>query len=394
MLRALLLSLGLVAVSPSLDEVAPAADDLVCNQEPGNRFFWVERAFCDLELAGPGLARGIVIWNHGISGTAEQWRAPAPLAFRLLQARGWDVIAIKRHNLAETAVDRSLYRAVERTLEEVRRQRARGYRRVVLAGQSFGGYITLDAAEQSSDLFAVIAMAPGVRSSGADGRLDPSITERSLMRVKTERVALVLPKDDALFGFMVRGERANRILSARPLSYLLIDELSGISGHGGAMGGRFALRYGSCLDDFLSTPTLPAGRFVCPPIDESSVIRQLLLPDPRTVRFLEDPSAAPPRLGYLVGRWYALLDDTLILFGMVDGPSPARVWFQWTTVQSGGGRYDAQIADTRISFTLPEGARVVVEPGSGDPLLTWTSADGKRVTHATLIEMKGARSAR
>jgi hypothetical protein len=34
--------------------------------------------------------------------TNPSWGAPAPPAFRLLQARGWDVIMLKRHHLAET----------------------------------------------------------------------------------------------------------------------------------------------------------------------------------------------------------------------------------------------------------------------------------------------------
>ena len=76
--------------------------DLACNQEPGNRFYWLERAFCDLSPNGPERAHGIVIWNLGISGTAESWKAPAPPSFRLLQTRGWDVIMLKRHNPSST----------------------------------------------------------------------------------------------------------------------------------------------------------------------------------------------------------------------------------------------------------------------------------------------------
>src|SRR3989454_2328284 len=151
-----------------------------CQQAPGNRFYWVERAFCDLEPSGPEKARGLIVWNHGISGTLESYKAPAPLAFRLLQARGWDVIMIKRHNLAETMAGGPLHRTVQRTLEEVKAQRKLGYRKIVLAGQSFGGYVTLDAADEAPDIFAAVALAPGVRAGSATGRLDASITDRLL----------------------------------------------------------------------------------------------------------------------------------------------------------------------------------------------------------------------
>ena len=85
--------LAVVLLSSPLTAAA-ASEDLACNQEPGNRYFWVERAFCDLPAHGPESAQGAVIWNHGISGTSRSWMAPAPPALRLLQARGWDVIML------------------------------------------------------------------------------------------------------------------------------------------------------------------------------------------------------------------------------------------------------------------------------------------------------------
>src|SRR5438093_12376797 len=51
-------------------EVSAQADDLACAQQPGNRFFWVERAFCDLALNGPDRANGV---SSGTTG------CPAPI---------------------------------------------------------------------------------------------------------------------------------------------------------------------------------------------------------------------------------------------------------------------------------------------------------------------------
>lgn len=144
-------------------------DSMRCGQTPLNRWFWSERAFCDMAWHGPSKASGVVIWNHGIHGTVMQYTAPVPPVFRLLQARGWDVVKIARNNLGETSGEQSLYRAVQRTLEEVAARRREGYARVILAGQSFGGYITLDAAESSKDIHGVVAMAPGVRAIGGAG---------------------------------------------------------------------------------------------------------------------------------------------------------------------------------------------------------------------------------
>ena len=101
----------------------------MCNQQPGNRYFWLERAFCDLPANGPERAHGVVLWNHGISGTTQSWMAPAPPALRLLQGRGWDVIMLKRHHAAEG--DNTLYRTVQRTLEEAKALKKAGYRKDV-----------------------------------------------------------------------------------------------------------------------------------------------------------------------------------------------------------------------------------------------------------------------
>ncbi len=243
--------------------VGAQPDELACGQLPGNRFCWVGRAFCDLATQGPERANG----------------------------RGWDVFMLKRHHAAET--NNTLYRTVQRTLQEAAALKKSGYRKIVLAGQSFGGYVTLEAVDTSPDIDAAIALAPGVRDLGATGRLDASITDRILSRAKVGRLALLFPKNDALFGNLVRGESADKILSRRTIPYLLLDETSGINGHGGGVTGRFALRYGPCLADFLAAPTLPPGRFVCPPVtDEWLLVRELLLPSAMNrPSFLREASA-------------------------------------------------------------------------------------------------------
>ena len=98
-----------------------------------------------MKVYGPEHARGIVIWNHGVMGTLVQHTAPPALALRLLRASGWDVIKLNRHNLGEGAD--SYRRAEQRTEEEVKAPRARGYRRVALEVGA------------STELFAAVAFA-------------------------------------------------------------------------------------------------------------------------------------------------------------------------------------------------------------------------------------------
>ncbi len=370
--------------------------DLPCGQEPGSRFFWVERAFCDLETHGPEKARGIVIWNHGISGTAEAYRAPAALALRLLNGRGWDAIRINRHNLGEAGDEagraRSLDRAVERTAGEIRAQRARGYRRIALAGQSFGGYITLETAAGQRELFAAVALAPGLTSTaaGAD-RIDLSITDRLLQASRAERVAVVFPQGDALFGHLTRGPGALRALGGRTNPYLVIDETApSIAGHGGATGGRFALRYGICLAEFLSANSLPAGRVSCPEGQEWAAARELLLrPWPAGARLLRDGSQLPPDVAALAGLWYGLMGESVIVLGLLEpGGARPRILYRAATPRVSGRIYAGRVEEGELRARLGSAtaATIAVRPAADGAAaeLVWTSADGGRTLRATL----------
>lgn len=387
--RGLWLGLWLLGLSS-----APAAraqePELRCGQEPGSRFFWTEWGFCDLPPHGPEKARGLVIWNHGIAGTAEQYKAAPALALRLLHPRGWDILKLNRNNLGETR-DLSLARAAERNAAEIRTQLARGYRRVVLAGQSFGGYIALETAAGSRDVFGVVAMAPGVTARGGVDRLDPSITERLIAEVKARRLALVLPQGDALFDNRVRGPGVLRALAGRPAPYLLIDETAtAVTGHGGGLGGRFALRYGHCLADFLSAADAPPpGRIVCSGGREAAAARDLLLtPWPAGAPPTRDgdaPAAFPPPPG---GFWYGLVGETVVVAIVLRGEGDAlRVLYRAASPNVSGGVHPARWQGDELRATLGEGSvpSIALRRAPGNALeLHWTSADGGRTLRTTL----------
>ena len=378
-----------LAAAPARGADAP---DLRCDQEPGNRFFWTEWGFCDLEAHGPVKARGVVIWNHGISGNNEQYKAPPALALRILHARGWDVVKINRNNLGETSRT-SLARATERTEAEIQTQRARGYRRIVLAGQSFGGYITLETAEGQRDLFGVVAMAPGVTARGGIDRIDPSVTERLLQDSKATRLAIVFPPGDALFDNRVRGPGALKILARRGEPYLLVDETAqAISGHGGATGGRFALRYGLCLADFLSPDAPPPGRFPCPEGREGAAARALLLRGRMAeARPVADTGSLPAGFAPFQGLWYGLLGETVVVTGLVHGEgNEPQAFYRAVAARASGGVYPARVEGGRLHSTLGGGRAptMTLTPGRAGALeLAWTSADGQRTLRGTLAPL-------
>ncbi len=383
----MLASAFLLAAAPARPADAP---DLRCEQEPGNRFFWTEWGFCDLEPHGPEKARGLVLWSHGIAGTAEQYKSPPAMALRVLHARGWDVMKINRNNLGETGS--SLSRAAARAEEEVRTQRSRGYRRIVLAGQSFGGYISLETAADRPDVFGVVAMAPGVTSRGGGDRLDPSVTERLLADSKAARVALVFPAGDELFNHSARGAGALKVLARRGRPYFLVDETTpAIAGHGGATGGRFALRYGTCLAEFLAVDA-PTGRFPCPEGREGEAARALLLRGRwEGTKPLAEGSTLPEAFAPFTGLWFGLLEETVVITGLVEseGQAPQLV-YRAVAARATGGRYAVRAEGGRLHATLgsDRAPTMTLAPGrAGRMELEWTSADGRRTLRGTLVPL-------
>ena len=331
---------------PHAWELTMASDPLRCGQEPGSRFSWLEHGFCDMNVHGAETARGMVIWNHGIMGTLVQHAAPPALALRLLQTSGWDIVKISRHNLGESAD--SYRRGEERTSEEVKAQRARGYRRVVVAGQSFGGRVALELAA-SPDLFGAVAFAPGMETTSGNTRTQAPTDER-LRRATVDRLAVIFPGGDDLFGNIVRGVTAGPVLAARGRPYLLLDEGAGLKGHGGGTGGNFALRYGRCLEDFLNAETVADTRFQCASGGGWAVARALLPAIPPQVRVTAGTDAIPG------GLWYGILGESIIAFAVVDIGKPGlHVLFTFVTSASsrGGGVYEATLegAALKVAFT-------------------------------------------
>src|SRR5260370_34310699 len=123
--------------------------------------YGTEPAYESYPAKGSDKALGLVIWNHGVDGQLPQYKGPPIPAIEGLAARGWDVIKLNRNPVWENSWANAGQRHVARVAEEVAAARKEGYRRIVVAGQSYGGAIALAAAGAIDPLWAVIATAPG-----------------------------------------------------------------------------------------------------------------------------------------------------------------------------------------------------------------------------------------
>ena len=197
---------------------------------------------------GPTRAEGVVIWSHGRSIDAEDSLAPTPEYVTEMRKAGWDTFRLNRLRAGDTLAASGA--ALASYAEQFK---ASGYHRVVLAGQSFGAFISLIAADRSAAVDAVIGTAPAAYGNFEDNyatfRLNATKLYELLENVRHARVALVFFHGDE-FDPGGRGERALEILARRDLPSLIIDQPARLVSHWAASTHAFTTRFGDCLASF------------------------------------------------------------------------------------------------------------------------------------------------
>ena len=201
---------------------------------------------------GPASAKGIIIWSHGRSLTREDSESQTPLYLSLFADQGWDVARFNRPRLIDKLAD-----STADLTARVHALRAQGYSRIVLAGQSYGGFIALGVAQNNPDVDTVIATAPAAYGNFFDSyeswEANRSMLDKLLKGVgEHTRVALAFFHGDD-YDPGGRGEQARALLTAAHTPFMLIDQPRDLVGHLAANTGLFVRRYGSCLVTFAET---------------------------------------------------------------------------------------------------------------------------------------------
>jgi pimeloyl-ACP methyl ester carboxylesterase len=252
-----------------------------------------------------------------------------------------------------------------------------GYKQVVLAGQSFGAFLALMAADSSADVDAVIATAPAAYGSFDDfydsWKLNASKLYPLLEQVKRARVMVFYFHGDD-FDPGGRGEQSRTILSKRGVGYAVVDQPAFLTGHWASSTGLFLRRYGNCIRDFANDDKL-AGEMACEPQWGATPSAELKLP----------PELADPKLGR----------DATASTSPTGSASPA----------ADSGKVAGGFRDTWYGF-YPNGREVLfgVETVRGDDLTAvysigpsvdnkhpsaWTRRKGRIIDDAFVFEEKG-----
>lgn len=224
----------------------PPADsgwrDAMRETVPDARFLWW----------GPDRARGVVLWAHGRGPSGEDSRGRQPQAWlRHLNNAGFDVWRFDRDPAADFT-----NRAAGWMRSDLAALRARGYRRVVVAGQSRGGWNALQALDTPGLAEVTIAIAPAALAS-----MDEAGQARQMAALRgvvagarpggQGRVAVANFRDDPFDGLPEERAAALRALAPAAGAFLLIDRPEGLAGHAAGASNAFALRFGPCLLRFV-----------------------------------------------------------------------------------------------------------------------------------------------
>jgi dienelactone hydrolase len=246
---------------------------------------WLEPAYADHAVLGPGKATGAVIWSHGRSIDSEDYEAETPPYIAVLANSGWDTFRFNR----ERSYD-SLALSARMLTAEAHRLKLEGYRQIALAGQSFGAFLSLMAADASDDVDAVVATAPAAYGSFTDfydsWRLNATKLYPLLEQVRHARVMVFYFHGDD-FDPGGRGERSREILLGRKLPFVVVDQPPSLTSHWAAGEPQFAELFGRCILEFLETPALGTDARC----DEGTLIAGTVDGVPRQM------AAAPPASG-------------------------------------------------------------------------------------------------
>jgi dienelactone hydrolase len=191
---------------------------------------------------------------------------------RLFAEGGWDIVLVQRNQFCEGSWSAKGSEYVANLVHEVHAAKTKGYRRILVAGQSMGAGTALGAAGKTTEIDGVLAFALSHgRGSCRDARtFQPEMIafheeqiKLALLEARSQRLLISMGKDDHCIGHSF-SPLVSTALATKDMAYIYLDESMAISGHGAAISKRFASLYGDCILRFFAPEDPPEhGRHIC-----------------------------------------------------------------------------------------------------------------------------------
>lgn len=217
---------------------------------PDPRFLWW----------GPASGRGVLLFAHGRAARGADSRGGQPQNWtRHFNNNGYDIWRFDRHPASDETQQAAGW--MRRALTTLRSQ---GYRHIVVAGQSRGGWNTLMMLDQPGLADVHIAIAPAAHGdTGSPSHLRQLDELRGIVGAAAgagrARLAIASFRDDPFDADTDRRAALFRELGGRAGAFLFIDRPERPVGHGGGNSAEFSYVFGPCLLRFATEPNAPSA---------------------------------------------------------------------------------------------------------------------------------------
>jgi dienelactone hydrolase len=203
-------------------------------------------------VRGPKVAKGVIIWSHGYFRGIDATQGQPQGYVSRFHAAGWDVYRYNREYIDQ------MHKEIAEMIDSIAAARQAGYAKVVIAGQSHGAWISLEAFARNAAVDGVISVSPAHHGSPPTSGARSDF--RELLRQMRKRSAPDLPVVIALFdkdSYDPGGRFADirDMLEDAKFPLYYIDRPAELTGHGAGNGASFNERFGPCIARFvLDTP--------------------------------------------------------------------------------------------------------------------------------------------
>jgi pimeloyl-ACP methyl ester carboxylesterase len=307
-------------------------------------FVWSEWETSVVERRGPERAEGLLLYFHG-HGAWHSYLDPIPIIFtEMANVAAWDVMRINRLPIADLEEqDADILGLVAKRIAEARRN---GYKKIIVAGYSRGGWLALQAATLP-DVDAAIGLAPGTGShEPAERERTRDVLAQKLAGASAKRVAAFFFADDPREELSERRAAAvRRGLQSSGSTFVVIDRPPDLHGHGAGGTGRFVRRYRDCLLQLVQNADQSAGEMQCSRSSGYAIGSDIGFPAAAPVLKLPPGSNQP--FAPFLGRWEGDDENGAYLIMESVGVGPTHVIF-------------------RTGFSPPPGQSAAANPELGD----------------------------
>ncbi len=199
---------------------------------------------------GPQAAAGLVVWSHGYMLGVDATASAPQGQVASFTAAGYDLYRFDRQYIRDWPGDAT------QLADAVRQAKTMGYKRVVLAGQSAGGWVSMAATMRAAPVDGVISVAAahhGEVKSMRDVSLARSEWQQIVKGIKPGPRLVVVNFEDDSYDVGGRMDDARTAFATSRVEALIVSSPAGFKGHGAGNGNTFPRRFGVCIHAFIET---------------------------------------------------------------------------------------------------------------------------------------------